>query len=890
MPPQEKPTEVQKKPENTGGGASDNAADKMRQEAEAERKKTTDRIQHTEAKPEAKSVDPYNNLKTAQAAANEVVMYFKRGMKDTDKIQVKYGDGQVKEMTVGDRVKELKATVKNECEFAIGASDKIRQTSSKPGEASIASMIQDNNERRKTLAGELGIPADKLNIQEIVARAEKAKPGTEERTKLQQLSELQGQREKLEAWKNAPAYTRSFYAMLKAEGLADPTTTLEKLPDGRPKVNEKEVMDAYQLVREAGRLNPDFKATQVFKGADEHVSALYAMHQGDRTQRMIDNVLQASEAGRQGNPKEQERLLKAAVDEANKVDLSLIAAQLKIKENFDNVQTRTALTSILANANNAKLEMAAFLKDHGRLAEAQQYFNDVKCDPVGAGLIYRGIDEKTKMPIYRDESMQQLDNALSSGIKLTPGAVQQTLQRYNDAMQNQNHSAAQEGVTQLYNTAAEMKQQVAEANRGLEQERVRLNEAKAKLDQRKELDDSAKEIERTKIEAELQLIDNTVKMRTASADRLYNQARLMDADLRLAKATPEYGSQSAHDIYEEIKRNDPELVKALNANAPKDEDGNPIDLMEQRLEGSREKGWWERNWRAVATVGAVAAGVVVGALTIWSGPGAAVFGAGTTAALLGTIGVATAGGVVAGGLTYAGVHKGLTNDKIDFWADFKEGGIIGGSTAGLMAAAWAAPALIPGAQGANVVNATRSATLIGRVSNTLGLTKQTLALGYGTQTLIEGAEVAFNDKSLLDAGKSLAWKGGVNSLTFGWAAKMAPAGGAMGRGSQEATRALIGFGKYKVAEEGIMTGFHSIYNLTGGNIDGRNPGPTDTFVNAPSIATMVGSDAFGKRKLDLTKTQDEEEFWRKLNSLYPGMDVIPDKKVQPHVPVKPEQK
>lgn len=898
----DKPTEVQQKATDPG---KDDAANKLRQEAQqAEQRKVTDKADGKDAsQPEKKTVDPYNNLQTAQAAANEIAMYFKRGMKDSDKIQVKYGDGQVKEVTVGDRVKELKTIVKNECEFAIGASDKIRQTSSKPGEASVASMIQDNNERRKALALELGMLPDKINMQEINERMAKAKG--EEKTKFEQLHTLQGQREKLEAWKNAPSYTRTFYAMLKAEGVADPTSGIEKLADGRPKVNEKEVMDAYQLVREAGRLNPDFKSTRVFANADSHVSALYAMHQGDRTQRLIDNVLQSHEAGRQGNTAEQERLLKAAVDEANKVDLSLIAAQLRIKENQENEQVKTALTSILANANNAKLEMASFLKDKGRFAEAQQYFNDVKCDPVGAGLIYKGVDEKTKLPIYRDESMAQLDNALSAGIKLTPGAIDQTLQKYNDAMQRQDHNAAQAGVDQLYNTAAEMKKQVEEANRSLEQERVRLSEAKANLDKRTELDENAKQIEQLRIDAELQLINNTVTMRNASANRLYNQARLMDADLRLAKATPEYGSQSAHDIYEEVKRNDPELVKLLNDNVPKDEEGR--NAMDQRLEASREKGWWERNWRAVATVGAVAAGVVVGALTIWSGPGAAVFGAGTTAALLTTMGVATAGGVIAGGLTYHGVHRGLTNDKSDFWGDFKEGGMIGGSTALLVSAAWAAPALIPaGGEAATAANATRFAALTGRVTNTartLGMTKGTLALGYGSQALIETGEVVFNDKSITDAATSLAWKGGVNSMMFGLPGKMAGAGGAMGRGSAEASRAVVGFAKYKAFEEGLFTGLHSLYGAPVMGADGRNPGES-TFLNPPSVVTMVGSDAYqayspvqlpgyGRPRhkgLDLGNAKDEEEFWRKLNTLYPGMDVLPQKRVEPYVPTKPEQK
>ncbi len=900
----DKPTEVKQQGNPSG---KDEAADKLRQEAaEAEKKKANDKADGKDAtKPEKKTVDPYNNLQTAQTAASEIAMYFKRGMKDSDKIQVKYGDGQTKEVTVGERVKELKTIVKNECEYAIGASDKIRQTSSKPGEPSIASMIQENNDKRKALALELGMLPDKLNMQTISERLAKAKG--DEHTKLEQLHGLQGQREKLEAWKNAPSYTRTFYAMLKSEGIADPSTGLARLPDGRPKVNEKEVMDAYQLVREAGRLNPDFKSTQVFANADSQISAIYALNQGERTQRLIDNVLKSHEAGRTGNSAEQERLLKAAVDEANKVDLSLIAAQLRLKENQENEQVKTALTSIIANANNAKLEMASFLKDHGRLAEAQQYFNDVKCDPVGAGLIYRGVDEKTKAPLYRDESMAQLDNALSSGIKMTPGTIDQTLQKYNDAMQKQDHNAAQDGVTQLYNTAAEMKRQVEEANRSLEAERVRLNDAKANLSKRTELDDNARQLEQTRIDAELQLIDNTVKMRNASANRLYNQARLMDADLRLAKATPEYGSQSAHDIYEEVKRNDPELVKVLNDNVPKDEEGR--NAMEQRLEASREKGWWERNWRAVATVGAVAAGVVVGALTIWSGPGAAVFGAGTTAALLTTMGVATAGGVVAGGLTYHGVHRGLTNDKSDFWGDFKEGGMIGGSTALLMTAAWAAPALVPAApEAAAAANTTRLAALTSRVATgarTLGLTKQTLALGYGSQALIEGGEIAFNDKSWGDAAKSLAWKGGVNSMMFGMAGKLAPAGGTMGSGSAEATRALMGFGKYKLYEEGIFTGLHAVTGPVYGT-DGRNPGEA-TFLQPPSVATMIGSDAYqayapevpgvksiyGRPRhkgLDLGNTKDEEEFWRKLNNLYPGMDVIPQKKVEPYVPTKPEQK
>lgn len=861
------------------------ADEKLRREAQ-ERTRTTDKTQTGDAKTERKSIDPFANLQTAQAAANEVVMYFKRGMKDTDKVKIQYGDGSVKEVAVGDRVKELKGIVKSECELAIGASDRIKQDSKAPGETSVASMIQDNNSRREKLALELGMLPAKLNANDINDRLAKATTGSPEHQKLDQLKTLQNQREKLEGWKNSAAYTRSFYALLKSEGLADPSSGLERLSDGRPKVAEKEIMDSYQLVREAGRLNPDFRNTNVYANADQHVSNLYALNQGDRCQRIMGNLQQASQMGREGKVTEQEALLKAAVDEANKVSLPLIASQLHLKANQENPETLSTLKGIIVTACNAKLEMAEFLKERGRLSEAQPLVNEVKA--ACPEIIYQ-YNEKTKTIAYRDESLGKLDNAISMGASIPRGTIDQNLQKFNDAIQKQDHVACQAVVDDLYKLSNDVRKQCTESNKALEQERIKLLMDKENLGKRKELSDHEKQIEAIRIEKELNIVNNTIEIRNAHARRLYSQVRLLDADLRLSKAGADYGSPSAEAIYKEIMQNDPELVKEINKSAPEDEEKR--SAMEQRLEAARQKSGWERNWKLVATAGAVVAGLVVAGLTIWSGPGAAFFGAGTTAGVLTTMGIATAGGVVAGGLTYHGVHRGLTNDKVDFWGDFKEGGTIGGSTAALVTAAWAGPALIGAAPEA--ASTGRFAALTTRAAK-LGITRQTLALGYGTQAAIEAKEVIFDDKSLVDAGKSLAFRGGVNTMMFGLAGQFGGANATMGRGTAEATRALVGFGKYKAMEEVLFTGLHSLYAGPVLGADGRNP-PESSFLNPPSMLTMAGADLYqsyspykinmyGRPKhmgLDLTDPKDEELFWRRVNGRYIGIDTVDQKKVNP---------
>lgn len=874
--------------EQPANGGAQNAGDKLRQDAQLDRNKVTDKTQVTDTKAQRKSIDPFANLQTAQAAANEVVMYFKGGKQPTDKVQIKYADGSIREVTVGDRVKELKGIIKSECEVAIGAADRIKQTSKAPGETSIATMIQDNNARREKLAIELGMLPAKISAQDINDRLQKSSDGSAERQKLEQLKTLQTQREKLEGWKNASAYTRTFYAMLKSEGMADSSIVLDKLPDGRPKIAEKEIMDSYQLVREAGRLNPDFRNTGVYANADAHVSSLYALYQGDRSQKIMENLQQATQMGRQGKVKEQEALLKAAVDEANKVSLPLIASQLHLQSNKDNPETQAALKGIIVTAANAKLELAQFLKERGRVAEAQPLVNEVKA--ACPEIIYQ-FNEQTKTIAYRDESLGQLDNAIAMGATVPRGTIDQNLQKFNDAIQKQDYDSAQKVVDDLYKVSNDVRNQCAESNKVLEAERVKILMDKENLAKRTELSEHERKIEEVRIEKELNIVNNTIEMRNSHSRRLYNQVRLLDADLRLSKAGADYGSPSAAAIYNEIIKNDPDLVKEINKSAPRDEDGK--SAMEQRLEAARQKSGWERNWKLIATAGAVTAGLVVAGLTIWSGPGAAFFGAGTTAGLITTMGIATAGGFVAGGLTYHGVHRGLTNDKPDFWGDFKEGGIIGGSTAALVTAAWAGPTLLGSSAGKEAVTAGRMAALRTKAAE-WGFTRQTLALGYGSQAAIEAKEVIFDDKSVVDAAKSLSWKGGINAMMFGWAGKFGGTEAVMGRGRAEAMRALVGFGKYKATEEVIFAGMHSLYAGPVMGADGRNPGPSH-FLSPPSMLTMAGSDLYqsyspvtipfhGRPQhmgLDLANPKDEELFWRRVNSRYIGVDVIDQKKVSP---------
>lgn len=873
-----------------GKGQAQETGDKLRQDAQPDRSRVTDKTQTTDAKPERKSVDPFANLQTAQAAANEVVMYFKGGKQPTDKIQIRYGDGSQREVTVGDRVKELKGIIKSECEIAIGAADRIKQTS-KAGEMSVASMIQDNNSRREKLAVDLGMLPAKISSEDIKSRLDKSAAGSPERQKLEQLQTLQNQREKLEGWKNASAYTRTFYALLKSEGMADSSLVLDKLPDGRPKIAEKEIMDSYQLVREAGRLNPDFRNTGVYANADQHVSTLYALYQGDRSQRIMENVQKATQLGREGKVKEQEALLKAAVDDANKISLPLVASQLHLQANQNNPETQAALKGIIVTACNAKLEYAQFLKERGRLWDAQPLVNDVKASCPE--MLYQ-FNPATKAVSYRDESLGKLDNAIAMGAYVNRGTIDQNLQKFNDAIQKQDHEAAQKVVDDLYKISNDVRNQCQQSNKVLEEERIKILMDKENLGKRTELSEHERKIEEIRIEKELNIVNNTIEMRSAHARRLYNQVRLLDADLRLSKAGADYGSPSAEAIYKEIINNDADLVKELNKSAPRDEEGR--SAMEQRLEAARQKSGWERNWKLVATAGAVVAGLVVAGLTIWSGPGAAFFGAGTTAGLLTTMGIATAGGVVAGGLTYHGVHRGLTNDKPDFWGDFKEGGTIGGTTAALVTAAWAGPTLLgsSAAEGAQAASSGRIAALTARAGK-LGLTRQTLALGYGTQAAIEAKEVIFDDKSVGDAAKSLAWRGGVNAMMFGMAGQFGGTKGVtMGAGRAEAMRALVGFGKYKAMEEVIFTGMHSLYSGPVLGADGRNP-MSSTFLNPPSMLTMAGSDLYqsyspvtipfyGRPQhmgLDLADPKDEDLFWRRVNSRYIGLDVIDQKQVKP---------
>jgi len=266
-------------------------------------------------------------------------------------------------------------------------------------------------------------------------------------------------------------------------------------------------------------------------------------------------------------------------------------------------------------------------------------------------------------------------------------------------------------------TAAQKKvTEIASGNQGLDLAQKQLDEQKKALDTKTYLTEGAKKIEQDQIEREQAMIQQQRTYLAADAkeaNRLQNVVKLFEASLDVS----EENRGAARALLNEVKASDPELAAA------KGPDGK--DSFFASLEkGAVEPSWWDRNWRKVAYGAAVVAGVVAGALTIWTGPGAALVGGGTTAGLMAAFGLAVGTGVVAGAVTGTAIHAGLNvtgvvSEKVNLGDDLLQFGAAGGlgaftvASIPLMAAAGSVAAAGAGGEAAIATTATTAAATTG---------------------------------------------------------------------------------------------------------------------------------------------------------------------------------
>ncbi len=117
------------------------------------------------------------------------------------------------------------------------------------------------------------------------------------------------------------------YSSFKAAGLTDPETGLQKDKNGGLKASQKDVLDAVQLLTEAGS-NKEFRSSRLYV---EAVSTVLPKLENSsaKVQSITKDMQDATVAGQKGNKVEQERLLKHAVSQADQTNTAAIAQMLR---------------------------------------------------------------------------------------------------------------------------------------------------------------------------------------------------------------------------------------------------------------------------------------------------------------------------------------------------------------------------------------------------------------------------------------------------------------------------------------------------------------------------------------------------------------------------------
>ncbi|MBA4077348.1 MAG: hypothetical protein C0508_20125, partial [Cyanobacteria bacterium PR.023] len=713
----------------------------------------------------------YGRITTAKQSADALAELIVSKKPMDEKLTVTGADGKPHQTTVGERIKELKQTVDNAANQAVVMSKSIDQTE-------VSRQLNNSIAERNTIAKELGLDTNKLSAANIT-EALKNPGDNATKVKLESLLAAQNKFDDFKTLENAPAFTKLIYAQLKGGGFTNPNTPVEMMPNGKLKVDRADITDAMSLIAEAGASSKELRNHPLYLNA---VNEVFPRNENgsQKVQVLTQELQNAIELGSKGNKVEQEKALKAAVAEADKINVPLIAQMVKDPAfaNRQNPEVLKEMANTVVMAETARLQYAQFLAEQGRFGEAQTLTLRVKAECPDV-MYNRGADGQIHYNDNRFVDLAKLDRQMAASSTFDPNKLNTDINNFRtqfQRLQGGNTDASTETKDSAYGKgmnnaqvkadlgalSASMDGQLATQKRELTQTKQTIEAEKAKLEaeqkglgSKKFVTEEAGKIEAKRIEDQIKMLD---MQKTQIEEQLTNNTkntqlvRMLEASYDLSRED----RSAANAKLAEIEQGDPAFVAAHRKD------------LDQLKDMAKEPGWWDSWGKKLCIVGAVVVGVAAG---IWLGPGCIATGvaAGTAAAgalgvgAVGTTMLATAGAV--GGVTVLGIGAGtvaaagtggmrlladntggLALDKEgkplysqeSIWRDMGDSFKVAGNTAALVALPGAAGAVakVSGA-GSEAVVAT---TLGGRALN-LGKVGAT-NLAFGTtftlgQTAIE---------------------------------------------------------------------------------------------------------------------------------------------------------
>ncbi|MBX9938832.1 MAG: hypothetical protein K2Y32_06240 [Candidatus Obscuribacterales bacterium] len=660
--------------------------------------------------------DVKSNLNSAKAAALEIGRLDKEHANPQDKIKVTDSNGNEVEMTVDERVKQLKREIDTQFSNAIKKTDN-EQTAKQQTEA-LTELVKQNTIERVVLSQKLGIDLVLSNPGEVRAQIDTLMRQEPNNPDLRRMNELQTEMERLRSASELSSATKMIYAQYMAAGLTNEKYGLEKGENGKLLVDPKDVQLAAHMIIQAGE-NKDFRDNPTYQKALASVGEHLGVK--DRAEAITKKV---SEAAIERDPAKKEAMLKEAVEETKKIGLDKLATLYRDPEfmarQSQEVQDRIKAT--VDSANNARLEYMRLLTSQGRTTDAEKLMVQIKADDPGAVGRLEKNGDKLEFK-YNTPEWQALDNQMALGTSTIADHYRQLGALYNQKMSEgqltSSGRGANAGFEEILKNGANRSDigadQILKAMKLLtmkrEEERkqsvigldAEIKGLKAELAALpgKAFDVEAKrDMAREEIEDKLRVLEAT-KLQLEENAKLVNAFE--DAERRMLvinRYCMLNERSSASQELEALKREHPEYWNNRFNNDQKEE-----------IELACEYVPWYKDWRTYAVIGAGIVGAVVGfgvasAATSASAVGAAVtwLGVSKVVAGVGLAAVGTAGGVVlggiAGGRTYYRAHQladwlGMSNqyDKANLEEDFRQGYRIGSLTGGI-------GAMVPGAAAA----------------------------------------------------------------------------------------------------------------------------------------------------------------------------------------------
>jgi hypothetical protein len=706
-----------------------------------------------EAKTDAPRIDALGEkMASGVAAYNELMIYFtgiqatrdnpNAKNKCTPDQKIKLSDGRT--VTVAERCRELQDIIKRDLPKALEMADQIlidpkqrklgdvRTTAKEDLAEYTKGGASSKDETRKALCKKLGLDPEfkKLDVQDIQVKLAQLKADKADQKDIDDCNKLLGLHQELERINlkmRAPAIVRLLWADFMSQGLleGDPLAKLETLP-GRNDViliPENTAKIAHRLVREAGNLAGDVDLSSQIRSIGDPIQDQYLHYQIVHCRTVLDLK---NKAAAEDDKSRKEELLKEALKESKAVNMPFLVAQQervaqqigalekagkRDGEEYKNLcKTFVALQTSADCVQIARYEYAKFLVSENRNNEAYPLLVRIETETprlvqkvtTEDGKPYTAADkEKGKKALVEfDKEFVELKKKAMLGEGAKGKTAETALQEFGDAIDtDKDMKKALKCIQEARAAIDKCSTQLRKDEENIKAEKKQLERQLAELDLRTDMDQREKEIERKA------LTDNIKAMAaiTKSVDDMIKLTARIDQ--------AEGACQIALGNIDE--------ARTLIRRAALDKDIAADPKFQELLELVKDKNWFEENWESIKKglliTAAVVAGAAAAALTIWSGPGAALVGTGVAAAII-TGGTALIAGTAAGAIVYTG-GKWAVGDKVD-WRTLVEGGGYGLTGATMVVTAGWGSAIAPEATTASVWTISGASNLALRVGAT----------------------------------------------------------------------------------------------------------------------------------------------------------------------------